>query len=239
MPARWIGLLLAVAICVCMNTPSWADEDQPAAEFAPTFSVDVSESPEVAEWAAKAKLLCEKWYPKFVKEYATEGHKPAQTVMLHFKKDYDGIAATTGTKITIASEWITKHPDDFGMVIHEVMHVIQSYPPSRNAGWLVEGIADYVRYWQFEPEKNRPLQLNEKSTYKQGYGVAATFLAWLERVKSPGIVMKLHTALRTRTYKDALFQEITGRSLDDLWTEFVTAGGKVPDLPTTTPAAGT
>lgn len=197
--------------------------------FAPQVIVDTTKAPELAEWAANAKTLCEKWYPQLVKDYATDGHKPATTVTLVFTPEYKGVAATSGDKITISSKWLEKRPDDIGMVIHELMHVVQAYPPSRDAGWLVEGIADYVRYWVFEPEKKPRLVLNDKSSYKQGYGVAAAFLAWLERVKSPGIVMKLHTALRTRNYRPALFEEITERSLDDLWAEFIAAGSKVPE----------
>ncbi len=233
MLSRWLVLPLAAATFLSLR--DIAAEDKPAAEFVPKFIADTTKAPELADWAAKAKLLCEQWYPRLVKEYATEGHQPAQTVTMFYDPDYDGIAATSGAKITIAPKWLEKHPDDIGMVIHELMHVVQAYPPSREGGWLIEGIADYVRYWVYEPEKKQRFALDEKSSYKQGYGVAAAFLAWLERVKSPGIVMKLHTALRTRKYKPALFQELTERSLDDLWTEFVAAGGKVPDLkPTAT-----
>lgn len=233
-PLRSVALAISVVAVSTLGQPAIAEEAP--AEFRPTIVVDASETPHLEKWATDATTLCERWYPKLVTEYAAEGAKPAETVTIVFKKEYDGIAATSGAKITIASAWVTQHPDDVGMVIHELMHVVQAYPPSRNkAGWLVEEIADYVRYWQFEPGKKPPLGLDEQSSYKQGYGVAAAFLAWLERVKSPGIVMKLHAALRIRKYDDALFQETTGRSLDDLWAEFVAAGGTVPVVSRETP----
>ncbi|HUQ70111.1 MAG TPA: basic secretory protein-like protein [Planctomycetaceae bacterium] len=216
--------LIALAMWLTI-APLYADVP---ADFRPTIAVDVAESPELAEWSDQAKKQCETWFPKLVKEFDTDGHKPAETVTLFFKKDMDGVAHTSGRRIVISSKWVTDHPDDIGMVIHELMHVVQAYPPSK-AGWLVEGIADYVRYFQFEPDKKSKWPINAKSSYKQGYGVTAAFLAWLERTKHPGIVLKLNAALRTSKYDNRLFEELTGRSLDDLWAEFVAQGGKVPE----------
>jgi Peptidase of plants and bacteria len=201
-------------------------------DFRPTIAFDVAESPELAEWAEQAKKQCEIWFPQLVKEFDTAGHTPAETVTLIFKKKLDGIAYTlSDRRILISSKWVTRHPDDIGMVIHELMHLVQEYPPSK-AGWLVEGIADYVRYFQFEPDKKSKWRINAKSNYKQGYGVTAAFLAWLERTKHPGIVHELNAALRTSMYDNSLFEEITGRTLDDLWAEFAAQGGKVPEAKT-------
>lgn len=188
-------------------------------DYRPTITVDVSESPQLAEWAAEARKKCETWLPKLQKEYDSPGHRPADAVTLFFKKGMDGVAYTARRRIVISSKWVTDHPDDLGMVIHELMHVVQAYPPSK-AGWLVEGIADYVRYIQFEPENKSKWRIGDKSSYKDGYGVTASFLAWLEK-KHPGIVVKLNTALRTSKYEDALFEELAGKPLDDLWKDFV------------------
>ena len=38
----------------------------------------------------------------------------------------------------------SEHPEDTGMVIHELTHIIQNYP-SPDPGWVTEGIADYIR----------------------------------------------------------------------------------------------
>jgi hypothetical protein len=197
-------------------------------DFRPVISIDVSETPELAEWADEARQQCETWFPKLVKQFDTEGHKPADKFTLVFKKEMKGVAYTARQRIVVSAKWVTDHPDDLGMVIHEAMHVVQAYPPSK-AGWLVEGIADYVRYFQYEPEKKSRWRITDKSSYKDGYGVTASFLAWLERTKHPGIVAQLNAALRTSKYEDALFEQLTGKSLDDLWTEFLAQGGKVPE----------
>jgi len=212
-----IGLVLGLT-----GAPLHADVP---ADFRPTIAVDVAEAPELAEWAEQAKKQCETWLPKLVQKFDTDGHKPADAVTLVFKKDMKGVAYTARRRIVISAKWVTDHPDDIGMVIHELMHVVQAYPPSK-AGWLVEGIADYVRYYQFEPDKKSKWRITDKSSYKDGYGVTASFLAWLERMKHPGIVVKLNAALRTSKYEDGLFEEHTGRSLDDLWAEFAAQDGK-------------
>jgi hypothetical protein len=77
--------------------------------------------------------------------------------------------------ITISGKWITEHPDDLGMVIHELVHVVQGYPNSRHkAGWLVEGIADYIRWWRYEPEAPRPRIDPAKSSTPTPTGRRAT-----------------------------------------------------------------
>ena len=43
-------------------------------------------------------------------------------------------AGTTGDTIHVSADWIKKHPDDFGLVIHEMTHVIQHYPNPDPAG---------------------------------------------------------------------------------------------------------
>ena len=42
---------------------------------------------------------------------------------------------------------------------------------------MTEGIADYVRYERYEPGKQKWKLDPEKSSYKQGYGIAGAFLA--------------------------------------------------------------
>jgi hypothetical protein len=106
------------------------------------------------------------------------------------------------------------------MVIHELSHVVQSYP--RGVGWITEGIADYVRYFKYEP-KPAPPKVGAKASYKDGYKTSATFLSWLEKSKDKDIISKLNLALRTSSYKEDLFKEWTGSDLDTLWKEFIAA----------------
>lgn len=185
--------------------------------------IDTSEVPELAPWAEKAKALVEEWHPILSRMLASEGFTPPSEVTLTFKKDMRGVAFASGNRITIAGDWIKAHPDDYGMVVHELSHVIQSYPPSK-AGWLVEGIADYLRFRHYEPQVKLSIADPEKASYRDSYRTAAQFLAWLEG-EHPGTVGKLNAALRRGEYEDELFREAAGKDLDALWAEFVAGLG--------------
>ena len=182
------------------------------------FTVDTSDAPDVQEWAEKARGLCEKWYPIISETLAGKDFTPPREVHLVFKDEKKGIAYTAGAKITVVADWIRKHPDDFGMVIHELCHVVQSYP--KGVGWITEGIADYVRYFKYEPQP-KPPKIGAKAGYKDGYKTTATFFAWIEKTKDKDIVRKMNDLMRAGGYKDELFQEWTGSDLDALWKEFL------------------
>ena len=53
------------------------------------------------------------------------------------------MAATSGVLITGSVKYFRAHPDDFGAMVRETVHCVQSYGDRSNPGWLVEGIADY------------------------------------------------------------------------------------------------
>jgi hypothetical protein len=182
--------------------------------------LDASDAPDVQEWAEKARDLCEKWYPIICEALASKDFTPPREVRLVFKDEKKGIAYTTGTKITVVADWVRKHPDDYGMVIHELTHVVQSYP--KGVGWITEGIADYIRNFKFEP-KPTPPKVSSKSSYKDGYKTAAVFLAWIEKTKDKDFIKKMNEALRTGKYKDDLFKEWAGADVDALWKEFLAA----------------
>ena len=189
----------------------------------PKFEIDVTEVADDAklrDWADHSQSLCEDWYPIMCRLLATDDWKPPETIRLVVKKDLNIPGATTGATIQVSAKWVGEHPDDFGMVIHELTHVIQGYPPGTQPGWLVEGIADYVRYWRFEPEKPHG-RVGPQASYRDGYGTTGAFLAWLIHKYDHRIVRRLDDALRHRQYDESIFRAATGKDLDALWTEFL------------------
>ena len=56
-----------------------------------------------------------------------------------------------------------------------------------------------------------------------GGKTTAMFLIWLEGKYGPELVPKLNAALRRSTYSDALFQELTGKEVAPLWSDFAAA----------------
>lgn len=190
-----------------------------------TVTVDYSQAPSCQTFAEKSKTLVEEWYPKLNSILFGESHPlPYPEVKLVFKA-MKGVAGTVNNEITISEEWVTKKaPDDYGMVIHELTHVVQNYK-GKGEGWLTEGIADYTRDRHFEPGKRTHHIDRMKNHYKQGYGVAAAFLIWLEeeKTKDRNLVRKLNTACNDGTYSADKFKELCGADADTLWKEFLTS----------------
>jgi hypothetical protein len=182
--------------------------------------IDTSEVPDLKEWGDSAGKLVEKWYPVICYRLKSDGFTPPAEITIVFKKEMKGIAFTTGRRVQVAGDWVRKHPQDWGMIIHEVTHAVQSYKRA-SAGWAVAGIADYIRYHVFEPGGRPPRIDAKKSSYKEGYKTAAAFLAWIESKHDKAIIAKLNRALREGKYDDRLFEDSTGKTLDDLWREFV------------------
>ena len=212
-------LPLAIALLLLSTIQGAADEPK-GGEPAFQIVVDTKDDPEQAEWAAKAKALCEAWMPKIAERLASPGFVPPRSVRLVFKKKDEAIASASGDAITFSGEYLQGHPDDFGMVIHELTHVVQQYPGG-NPGWLVEGIADHVRIVDFEPDAPRPTLDPKTASYRDAYKTTAMFLDFVQRKYDPKLVAKLNRSCREGKYRNRQFREITGKSLDDLWAEFV------------------
>lgn len=204
----------------------------------PPVVIDVTDCPEAKPWAEMAKNLVIEWYPKLTQMLATDGKDPMTgekkgepfrspaEVKLVFKKNLNVPAYASGGTITINGEWIARNPDDLGMVIHELVHVIQQYPNSRTKpGWLVEGIADYIRWWRYEPELHagpgRTKVNADTAKYTDAYRTTAVWLAWASRKYDMRLVPALDKAMRDREDPMPLFEKVTGKNADDLWKEFV------------------
>ena len=201
--------------------PSWSGVAKDAAgKTLAEVTVDTSATEDLAEWGTKAGELCAEWYAKIHALLPSEGHTPRNRVKLVFDPQMKGVAHAINDTITIAAPFVRGHRDDFGMVAHELTHVVQAYPPG-GPGWLVEGIADYIRIVHFEPQAPRPKIDPEKASYKDAYKTTAMFLEWIEKTHGAGLVVKLNATLRQGAYRDAMFQEITGKKLDELWADFV------------------
>jgi hypothetical protein len=130
-----------------------------------------------------------------------------------------GAAGARGDLIRVNAEYALMHRDDLGLIVHELTHVAQGYrgePPD----WLTEGIADYVRYFGFEPEERRPVVFARDANPKGSYKTTACFLDWVGHTYKPDIVQKLNGLLRQGAYADDAWVGLTGRSLDQLGEEW-------------------
>ena len=186
-------------------------------------NIDFSEAPECEAFATKSESIVREWAPK-IQEILYGENVPIKKkeVFITFRP-MKGVAHASGNKIVVSAEWVTKKaPNDYGMIIHELVHVLQDYQGG-GVFWVTEGIADYIRYERFEPGKQKWKLQPGKSSYKQGYGIAGAFLAWLEKNKEPELIRKLNAACKEKRYKPVLFEEWCGKPLDDLWQDYVDA----------------
>lgn len=228
---RPLPLVQALICCLLFHLPGFAPGQGPTEpgkvpELIPPLSsrglkvtIDVSGAPECAAWAERAREMVLLWYPVVSACLEAPLETKEREIRLVFK-EMPGVAHTQGDVITIAAGWVKKRPDDLGMVLHELVHVVQGYPPSK-AGWLVEGIADYIRFWMAEPA-GQPKVINRATdSYRSGYRITGAFLAWIEEKYRQPVIRETNRALRAGRYEDALFKQLTGKDLDALWQEFV------------------
>jgi hypothetical protein len=159
-------------------------------------------------------------YPELAKEYNPNTLKDVKMVI---DTSYKGVAATADGKVTIASSWLHKRPEDIDVVTHEVMHIVQDYGESVGPGWLTEGIADYARNkfgvnnvaakWSLPDYKST-------QNYDNAYRITARFLVWIEAKVKPGIVKELDSQMRKHTYTDNSWKQQTGKTVDELWKAY-------------------
>jgi hypothetical protein len=218
--------LLLVFVILAVAPPASTQESRPdPARPVPRFEADVTQVPDLQPWGRAAEALCQVWYPRIVSllQSANSARPLPSVVKIVFENEMRGIAYASGGEIHIASAWVRSHPNDFGMVVHELTHLVQRYPRNRGAGWLVEGIADYVRLKHFEPLVTVPRIDFTKAKHTDSYKTTAAFLSWLESKYGADLVPKLNAALRAGRYADTLFKDLTGKELGQLWSDFAAA----------------
>jgi hypothetical protein len=186
----------------------------------PTVTVDNTELDTVNAYAAKAKAIVTEWYPRIVEILGAQKATPLKNVTIYMDTQMDIPAATGGDTIHVSVRYVEKHPDDTGMIVHELTHAVQGYP-KYDPVWLVEGIADYVRFFHYEPEAKRPHPNPAKAHCRDSYRVTGAFLDWACRTYDVDLVKKLDAALKADTYTEDLFKKLTGKTLDQLDMEWI------------------
>jgi hypothetical protein len=186
--------------------------------------IDLSEAPDLAVWAQKAEQQMESfWLDTAALLYSDNFLTPNMVnVVYRTGPNVTPVAATGGGVMTVNSAWCRLHPEDTGLTVHETAHVIQSMS-AYNPVWLIEGVADYIRWIKFEPENYR-VRINPRTaTYHDSYRTTATFLAWCELHYDNRLVTHLNHDVRFGKYTNARFKQYCGKDVDTLWSEFITA----------------
>jgi hypothetical protein len=193
------------------------------------ITIDWTDTPELKQWVKeKLRPAVDTWYPKIIEELPSENYTPPTRVTIVITNDYHGVAVTSGTHVRCSAEWFKKNSsgEAAGAVIHELVHVVQQYghaPAGKpNPGWLVEGIADYIRWFQYEPVPKGTRPRNpDKAKYTDSYRTTAGFLNYVVDRHDKQLVVKLNAAMRQGKYSAALWKKYTGKTVDELWDEYV------------------
>ncbi len=173
--------------------------------------------------AARLKKTFFQVYPDLVEAFNPDA---VRQVVLTIDTAYDGVAYAHDGRVVISQAWLERMPGDVDVVTHEVMHIVQNYPSDSGPGWLVEGIADFVRYRYGVDHAGAGWSLpalGDDHHYTSSYRVTARFLDWVERERKPGFVKTLDRAMRTRTYDAAIWKAETDLELDELWDAYASA----------------
>ncbi len=245
-----LGLqVLAAAIFVSTSAMALdaAQLSQPASQPASSpsttraaaeITVDSSKAPELADFAKKVQQVADQEYPKIIAMLPDDGYTPPMKIRIILDPTYSGVAATSGTTIRMSTAYYQVHQDDLGSVVHELAHVVQHYQGRNNPGWLVEGVADWVRFYHYEPQSARPKPNPKTAAYDGSYRITASFLDWLERTNGPGTVVKINSAMRAGKYEEKIFEDLTHKKLEELgrlWKESLegpaTAAGPAQTAP--------
>jgi hypothetical protein len=207
------------------------------------ISVDTCETPDLTEWArTKLEPVMREWYPRLVKMLPSDGFVAPADVGVRLSESLRGVAETSGTRVQCAAKWFRANlqGEAVGSVVHELVHIVQQYGrarrenpnATRSPGWLVEGLADYIRWFLYEPQSHgadvvwmkqrRNLQLRHDA----GYRVTANFLDWVTRKYDERIVPQLNAAMRAGKYQEDIWKERTGHTLEELGAEWKQSVGR-------------
>lgn len=193
------------------------------------FTIDVTRAPDMAEWSEdRLKPVVQEWYARLVGMLPSEGYQAPAEIRLRFREDMGGVPASAGgATINLNASWFRRERDReaLGAVVHEMVHVVQGYSRrgTPTPGWLVEGIADYIRWFLYEPEK-KGAEITKRSLptakFDSSYRITGNFLDWVTRRYDEEIVPKLNAAARNGLYNEQLWREWTGKTLQELGAEW-------------------
>ncbi len=196
--------------------------------------IDTTETPDLTKWAHdELAPVVQKWYPRLVTMLPSEGYEAPTKVSIMFSADMRGVAATGGSRVRCAATWFRTqlNGEAKGAIVHELVHVVQSYGRARRTnpnrtrtpGWVVEGIADYVRWFLYEPHSHGAeitARNIDRARYDGSYRISGNFFDWVAKTHDKDIIRKLNAAAREGRYTDQLWKDATGKTvqeLDALW----------------------
>ena len=196
-----------------------------------TFIVDATQSPDLRDWFGKKAIPAVKeWYPKIVQLIGVPGFAPPNKMTLRLQEGTimpgnRGVPAyASGGNIVVSSDFLRTQEkgEAIGCVIHEIVHIAQTSDWGRGGrrervpSWVTEGVADYIRWFLFEPESGGAVIRNpNQAKYDASYRTTANFFDWVVRNHVKDLPRQL-TATYSTGYNNGLWRGWTGKSVEEL-----------------------
>ena len=161
--------------------------------------VDLGGFDDLKDWAARAEAQMESFWADTAALLYSKGFITPNAVYVQYRSgpNVTPVAATGGGVMTVNVAWCRKQPNDTGLTVHETAHVVQS---GGSPGWLIEAVADYIRWVRFEPQ-NFTYRIDPlKATPHDPYRTGAAFLGWCELHYNSLLVTHLNDATRFGHY---------------------------------------
>jgi len=201
-----------------------------------TYMLDTTLAPDLLAWCEKELMPVVKiWYPKIIELLPSDGYTAPDAILLEFRDDMGGTPAyAAGNRVAMSAPWFRNEleREARGCVVHELVHVVQNYwraratnrRPSPTPGWVTEGIADYVRWFLYEPE-SRGAEISRRNIgsakFDASYRTTANFMDWVIKNRDEDLLRKLNASAREGKYSPELWKTWTGKTVDELGAEWI------------------
>ena len=195
------------------------------------FTIDATLAPDLSDWAVETLTpVIKEWYPQIVDRLPSDGFQAPKLVALKFRNDMGGVPASAGgSNVNLNAPWFRTElqREARGAVVHELVHIVQQYDRAsrtarnsvRTPGWIVEGIADYIRWYGYEPQsKGTDIRKEDIGSvqFDSSYRITANFLSWVTINHDNDIVKTLNAAAREGKYDENIWVKRTGKSVVEL-----------------------
>ena len=202
------------------------------------YIIDSTKAPALTEWSEQELVpVIQEWYPKLVALLPSDGYRAPELLNFEFRTDMGGVPAYTGSgRVALNAAWFAGElkGEAKGCVVHEMCHVVQSYQQPRQAhsqptpSWVTEGIADYIRWFLFEPaSKGAVIRDASQARHDASYRISANFLDWVVSTHDKDLLCQLNAAAREGRYSDEFWKTRSGKSVRELaeeWQKRITEG---------------
>lgn len=187
-----------------------------------SLTFDTTETPDLTEWVRRDLMpACQQWYPRIVEHLASDDFEAPTAFSITFRDSMRGVAYTSGQDVVAAGPWYRNNlkGEAVGSILHELVHVVQQYPGRKNGppSWLVEGIADHIRWYEFEPSERRRKINWDKAKYNDSYFASATFLDTIVQKIDPDAIAKVNAVCRQGRYKADYWMQQYDLTPDQIW----------------------